>query len=712
MVSYGSQTGIGAFRGEEGGPAGQAGPTESDRQLARLRAQQQGRGNGLDFSALSQIMGAQSGLQEPLPPLDFEWTWRTANQRGFKLTPNTARGGLGLQRGRLGRAHTRMSDSSLITHARDEIVLPFETVEQVNNQTPFANHMLLHSHLDDREVMAPYMTPGGSVLYAELSAADPTIGRAATFSDGSTIYSMGSCIVQGYEHLLIMGNFGALFLRPSGGGMAPLSVGSVGTFKVTTTTQVPNTDGGRPPTHGNGVGPGMVTGNAGAALIGLGWHDESTTEIFLGLSFIQSPLPGNPLIVRSQKAVLLVPIEPSEADANPYTQNASKMLSNVGLGAHQAIGFGRVGNLPPAGYFWEFSSGGPAAPGFRSRIASVNAYGSDYQVHQLSGDRILGAAFNRQRGGMVINYGDRVAFWAGKEEDMQIFSDEPPLAGYRRWAVAVASRDGIDYAVVNELPYAIGAVAQGRIRARILRFDWDLRTWSAVGEWTTLTEDGLIRWNNGIPIPVGDAPAGPYGYMTAYGAPDFPIGAVTRAMHNYAVQAYYTRDLNQSLPLSGSFDLTWFHKFEPPAATNPFSLRGGDRNYSGATGLKVRWPAFIFEPGYEYVDKYVDYIDYGGEDTGGAGSAATIRIGEGGTLDETNPPPLHHTFASPINHQDRRREFGRNQTSLLFPQVELELLRGTANLTPQGLPFTIYGHVDLPQEPAQPGWLNPGRSAG
>lgn len=691
--------------GYGGEPQGQGvGPRNGESAQTRfILQQQQGRGNGLDFAALSQAQGVATGLHPPLPALDFAWTWKSKDglQQGWRVTVNTDRGGLEMQRGRLDVAHARTSQSSLIADF-EELVLPFETITQKNNQSAFSNQMLLHARLNDEAVMTPYLGFNGTQnVYSETSPSDPTV--IARVPLGGYVYSLATVVIAGVEHLIVLTAAGAFFYRD----LSQAPVASIGSFTTLS-------DAAPPGSSGTGGGWALGSGSPGAPVQGLAfpgttWGGGQTTSSYIGQAIIQSPAPGNPLLVRTSNALLAIPVEASQDNANVYTQVGSLMLSAIGLGACQPIGFQRVGNLQPAAYWWEYSAGGPATPGFRSRIASCDADGTFYQVHRLSVARILGAAGNPQRGSIVVNGGDRVVDWSGKETDLRIFGDESPKAGYKLFCVGVTCQDGQTYALVNELPYSIGGTAEGSVRSCWRRYDYELMRWRQVSEWLTLTNDGLITWANGQPFPVATSSAGPYGYMSAYGAPDLPFGPVTRALHSYAAQAAYTPDLTGQVALNASADVTWYHKFEAPAETNPFSLRGGVLTF--ATTGTSRKPAFVFPSGYEMADKYIDGIEWNGQDTGGVGSSVTIRIGEGGTLD--NPSgALHRTFVSPINHMDRAEKWPDNQTSLLFPQVEVTITRGLANLTPQAYPFTIYGHVDLPATDQPMAWMPPDRSLG
>ena len=78
---------------------------------------------GTDFFSLTNPQGPV-GFQEPLPPVQFEWLRDREDQysRVARVTVNSLRGGLGLQRDVVERAIQRLSESSLVTHANDEAI--------------------------------------------------------------------------------------------------------------------------------------------------------------------------------------------------------------------------------------------------------------------------------------------------------------------------------------------------------------------------------------------------------------------------------------------------------------------------------------------------------------------------------------------------------------------------------------------------------------
>ncbi len=641
------QQGTGRFPGQGGSSAPSQGGVSA--QTQEILRQQQAQTNGLDFYALSQISGVSS-YQEPIPPLDFQWTWQSSKQAGFKFTINSFRGGLEMQRGRIQSAHTRLAESSLVTHSHDMAVLPFATVQQTNLQTLFPANRLLHANYGGRTYLAPSFSTSGA-FFAEQSISDPTVVPISAGLSSVLLEAMGTVMVSGVQHLVVLTGQGMFFY--SGPNLAAQGVPSWLPVDKDGFQYIPN-------------------------------------------SFVQSPLPGNPLIMRSSRSIILVPTETTATNGNPYTQTASLMLKGAGLPQAWAIGFQRVGNLQPAGYFLEWD----AVNGrMITQVSSVNAYGTQYQVHHLSLNRLVGAAANPERGAIAFTDGYRVVDWSGRETDLQIFNDPFVNPGYREFCFGLRVKEGQLFAHINELPYSTGYVSQGRIRACERRYDYDLKQWHQVSEWVTFTQNGFISWEYGIPVAASQTP-GQDGYLSAMGTPDLPFGDITRAMHNYAT-------LN---PVSASAPLTWFHKFQEPAGTNPYSLRGLDQPFA-LTGAG-RSSAFIFPSGYEYADKYIDAVEWGGQDTGGTGSVITVRIGEGGRMDLTNPGPLAAVFTSPISHSSRWHPFNNNETALLFPQIEVELTRGIANLTPQGLPITIHGHVDLREQQPRHGWRPWGRSKG
>jgi len=701
---------------------GQLPPKKKDPTQA-LRERQQKRVNGIDFASFTSPQGV-IGYQEPLPDVDIRPTWgpkETAPglwQQGFALTIRSQRGGLEMQRGFVGAAHTRQSQSTMVSHSSDEMILSFAVEQQTNYQTVFSNYNILSCTFQDRLIMAPFLGAGAQEIriYVETSATDPTVISILlnNTSAPTYIFSIGTARFAGQEILVIMTNQGAFFYS----GIAPVVI--VASSRYFNTILEPATE----PTSWVDVQQ-----NPGGTVTGFGWlpGTPAVTQLVVGMSFVQSGIPGSPLIVRGSGTIILVPTEGTEANTNPYTQDASLILNNVGLSNHQSLGGLAAGGREPAYYWWETNNGGPASQGpFTSRITYVDAYGFNYKVLELSLPRILGCATMKQRGGMAFEDGYHGIFWNGREEDLGLFADEAPVEGYTLFCTGVYEQDGQLYAEINELPnpdsassYGTG-IGEGRIRAQKRRYDFDLKRWFSISDWLTLTENGLIRWNNGVPVPVGDPTDGKYGFMSAYGAPWLPMGRVTRYMHNHVMPPRYSADLTQIMPLpsSGNYVATWTRKFEPPAGVNPYSFRGSDKPYADS-GVS-RTPGIMFDGDALYANKYLDGIETGMQDTGGPGSGLTVRCAEHGHLDDVDSngdrTALSHTFNNGLPHAARYREFRNNRTAFMIPQFEFEGFRdddadGADNtLTPQFLPFTAYFHVDLPDRFEPPAIEASGRS--
>lgn len=694
------------------GPQSQNGPSAAD--ISRqVLAQAQGRNNGLDFTSLTTVPGVQ-GYQEPLPGLDFQWLWQNETQAAFALTIRSMRGGLNMQRDNIEKAHVRQASSSLVSHARDELILAFDYEQQTNHQAVFSNYNVLHCMFKDRLVMAPFLGPGESEfkVFAETSATDPTIKEINFGATAGPIYvfSIGTARYGGTEYFLMMTNGGTLVVDD-------LESPTTGTTILAFNTLIT-------PSEAPVYWQDTVVGPA-ATVSGFGWTGghSATYQAIVGMSFVQSPLPGNPLIVRGNDSFILVPTEVQPGSNAPiFGQTASLMLKKTGLGNHQALGFVAAGGRQSRAYWWETNNGGPAVDGsFKSRISSCNAYGADYQVHEMSLNRIIGAAALRRRGKLGLTDGYQVITWDGSEDDLGIFNDEAPSDSYTLFCTGLYEDSGQLYVEINELPRADNAnqygesIGQGRIRACKRRYDFDLKKWHQISDWLTLTDDGLIRWFNGVPIPVGDPTDLHYGFMSCYGAPDLPFAKTTRTMHNHMMPPRYSTDLSQrlGLPITGQYEATWTNKFEPTAGQNPYSFRGSDKDF--ASGGVARTPGLIWNGEARYANKYFDEIEWGGVDSGGADSKVIVRIGEYDHMDDVdsagNRPVLEHEFKNGLSHDQRRRRFGANRTAHLFPQIEIEIVRGSDHtLTMQALPITLYGHVDFPVHDFKPAQTPVGRS--
>lgn len=677
-----------------GGPQDNADQT-NQRELTRLQNQN----NGLDVEGLTRVSGVED-YQEPLPGLDLLWLSQSDTQAYFALTIKSFRGGLEMQRGSIEEAHLRQAMSEgVISHSQDELILSFDIESQASLQTPFNNYNMLHVNFLDREIMCAFL---GSQLYVETSGVDPTIIQMPTGSY-APVYSLAVVRFGGRDYLAISTTSGIYFRD----GIET----STQTGPIFFRNQVaPESDpfGGKYMLEIPGAGGGSHT--TVDVIQGWNWRNGQTAESFIPQNVVQSPVPGSPLIARSSTHVIQVPTQ-DENGAVSFTQPCAIMQRNVGLGNSQPLGWLTLSGMTTRLYYWETNTGGPASNSvFKSRLTSVDASGYRYRVHELSLPRILGCAPMRQLGAVAIEDGYHVVLWNGRERDLGLFADEPPTPGFTLFCVGLHELEGQLVAAIAELPSAgtspLGAgIGEGRIRTCMRRYDFGLRRWFQLSEWTVLTENGHIRWTNGVPIPVGNTANNPqHGFMPAYGSPDLPWGKVTRYLHNHMMPARYTYNLGAtlSLPPAGSFTSTWYRKFEPPASVNAYSYRGS-KPYTDYG--RTRTPGLIFPGRSRWANKYFDAIEYLGQDTGGPGSLTRISLGEYGHLDDVNSdglrPLISREFSHDLNHAQRRMPLNNNLTPTMIPQIEAELLRdddavGSDNtLTQQALPFTLYGHVDF-----------------
>lgn len=624
-----------------GGPNKQA-------QQALARLQQQG-GNNVDLSGLGTV---PVGNQEPLPAPDFAWLPITMpqNQRAFSLTWNSFRPGLGMQKAPVAQGLQRLSTSSLITNAADEVILPWatETQDDQGFNGPYAVNVvplkLASAVFKGKQVIgARQYFP----LLSETSRSDPTLGIYGGAT--ATAYCLTPFQINGQDCLI----------QGGGGGYGVWD--SVNPFHTLT-------EGSFHCTDANG---GFTSGADG---------------------IVQSPLPGNPLIIRSGGLLGLVPSYNPLAPLG-FDGIGARMFQNLPYCAG-SLGMQKVGGRTARAYFTESYHGGDTL-----QIGSVDAYGFNHEVLPLPMKNLLGAGIMRDGLGFVSLR--RAGFWNGQFQDLGVFTNAPRSSMYEEVIIGMYTQDDQFLVEINELPRDDGTgVVLGRVRRCVRRYDFDTKRWSQVSDWQTLCDPGWIAWNfegppNGSSYPVPVVVDGVRGVMSAYSNTTLPSGSDTGYLHGYAQVGQFDNDGISYQPVD-SWPLTWFHKFQEVPGTNPYAQ---DEVRPRAASGELRGPGLIFPGEAMWADKYMDAIYWGGIDSGGPGSITRIRVAEYGHMDDVdsagNRTAIKFDFAYGLPHADRRREWPSNRTSLLFPQVSIEIIGGDDNtLTPQALPITLIAHVD------------------
>lgn len=634
--------------------------SNTDKALEALR--QPGAGTDL-ISLLSG--GPQVTGQEALPPLDFVWTWESATQKGFRLTINSLRGGLNVQRERIEKGHVRLSASSLISHHTDELILPWETQQADGHLSGAGGHgETIHAHIGGQLYVISMNSPK---LFRETSQTDATLEQ---YPSGYSNYwqnlsGIGSGGLTGINRLLFRGNESLAISAKSGVAMYFLSV-----------------SGGNHSVHIWDLSTAVPGGNVGGPIV-------------------QTPLPGDPFILWLQGGgIYLVGSDQGGLPTDGTLLNKRLITSYGADVVLDSIGFARVGGSEPRAWWMIRGTGVMTGAGQSGAkyIVSTDSYGSNKQRLDLPVPGILSASLGR--GGMAVSNSDQVFFFDGRWEPLRIFDNVKPVPGYFYYCAGIRFVDDALFAETNIVPNLYREIDIGTnpsyawpeavVPRQLWRYDFDIRQWAPVSEityWRRNAGHGGGRMGEAILGPTSQVPA-----------TDLAFGPVTRTFHIFAS--------NWSEPVQ-----PFLRIFQQPASVNPYSLQGGTRTFAESGYAET--PGLIFPSGAEYLDKYFTHAYWGGKDSGGSGSYVKVEIAEHTRLDTR---PLHHEFNAGLNHASRRRVWDAKdqQTSFMIPQIRVTINRGTSTLTAQALPLTFEGYVDKePSEEKRPGIWNRifGRSA-
>jgi len=409
-------------------------------------------------------------------------------------------------------------------------------------------------------------------------------------------------------------------------------------------------------------------------------------------SLIQVPLPGDPVLVRVINQIFL---KANDQLTTAFGTNAL-MAANLQY-PHRAIGAYAIGGRPVRAYWFETANSSV----IHNRITSTNLYGTDYQHFFTSMDgRITGV--DAGMGGLLLTDSERVIFTNGSEHDLRILHDVKHYPGYFYYVAGVKFVDNIPFAEVNRVPIEydimwntygadlIEPPSEDPVYRALWRFDWEIGQWSQVSEWTTWdVAPGVDASGEGN---FGRSPQSNMinAHVSAWPKTSLPYSPSTRYFHIFSAAG----DTNPEA-----------RKFQEPVGTNPYSWRQNDHDF-GEEGT-IDFPGLLFPPGTEYVDKYLDAIEWGGQDTGGTASVTTVYVAEHGRIDELDPPPFKAEFRKNLSHASRIIPFPANQTSMLFPQVRAKIERGSeTDKTPQAFPITIHGHIDIEPQGERPSWIS------
>lgn len=659
-------------------------PNSQNKQSAAQEAtMNQGSGDIVGLTA-----GSESrGFQDSLPDLDLRTTWFRPGdkdsgapaQQGYALTIRSMRGGLQMQKDFVSRAHLRQAESTLQSQLADQLILQFETeVQATPDYSASVFGRILHTNFNGQLVMVLQGSNvnGQIIFYHETSITDPTI--TSTTVAGIVGVQINSMTVMDFGPIrrLVLG---ITYTAGQGGGnpFGYLSFASLNSVPLYAASQY------------------EVPGSSPVFY-----------SPFAVASMVRSPLPSRPLIIKSLESTWLQPVInadlPDWASGGGDGLEPATIMNNAWAGGDTwPIGVQKVGGSQPRIYYLSFDGTWAGL-----NLVSCDAFGMTNQYHDLSLQRLLGGVGIPARQLLALHSDDSVILWDGREKDTGIFYNEKSPNGYYCIVRSLGQKNGALYAVVNEIPlpnaagdaagiplgYSAGQLGRGSVRTCIRMYDFDLERWFQVSDWTILSEDGFIRKDYGYgPQPVVLAGISAYSFITALGSPDMPISEGTGNI---------VTPIIASTPLPIPNRISWLTKFEPIKSVNPYSYQGSSKSFA-ASG-RARTPGLLMDGENLYLDKYIDEVYSGADDSGGVGSSWYIAIGEYGHLDDVDSNGdrtcLIATFEKGLVHASRRYPFQTNQSSLMNMQIEFGITRGeTANLTPQILPATVYFHVDLPE---------------
>ena len=585
---------------------------------------------------------AQAAYQEPLPALDLEWTWSkpatetTPAQRGFRYTWNTARAGLNMRRDLIEKAFARLVEQSLVTHVADEAILPWKTITQAGvNPAPVQidnNAPVLWTLFRGRVVFSARNIGNARVWYEK---DDGTFAEMPTVNrePNDSVVNITSVTVAGVNYLVIVTTKYTVFYTAPTGGSAHI------------------------------------------------WQSLDVGIIPYGI--VQTPAPGGAMVIASGATMLLVPADFSNFPLTPdqFTKYVVGYNTSDGIQTQISPRPVKLGGGQPR--CWFLVEGG--AGYFTRYIQSYDIYGVNRERLETSMWDIMGADIGRR--GLVFHNLDRVVFYDNKERDLQIFFNSIPPAGYSYIVNGVKWVDDQVFCEVCQVPNIMAqdnggtghnAEANYTTYHSLWRFDFAIGKWAQTTEWASwqgYTGNPEQRISNLI-----------FGAMSLTPAVQMMFSQFTR-MFSFPFMDYFPNPFQD------------MHRFyQQPASVNPSAQLGTGRDV--ASSGRIRSPGLLFPQDTRYANKYIDEVWWGGEASGGAGSKLDFYWGEYGHLDDTDSngrrQAMHAEFLDGLKHEQRHWMFHLNQSSVMIPQLEMDITRGTSDLSIQGFPLTILGHVDLP----------------
>lgn len=420
----------------------------------------------------------EGSYNDPLPEIDFRWTWQTKNQAGFAYTINSLSNGFDRQRGKFEDTAFDIAASSLLTHHSNDVNLPF-LVETANldyqKGSLSFNGSLISTVFRGRAIWAAYRT---GAVFAETSTSDSTpvqILSSYVSQPNNIIHSLKVATIDSIECLVVTTS------HPSGAAVYAFS----------------NLD------------PETLHFSAVSAVTPIGFDGW----------LLQVPLSKQPILVRQNNFYHLIRSDWGTLAPALSTVTLTNTIRGI---SSRLIGLGSIGGRPP--YVYTIEAGG--------RIAYTDVYGMRFSWFQgMDLPYVYQAALVRNG---LISLGDnRIIFYDGHPWDTRIFRDPEPVSGYYYQCMGFHVVEDTIFADVNlastsQLGQHVDLAGVPNTKRQTWRLDFDRMRWSPVSEWTeipnysTAPAWGVNPTVTGRTVFNGTAPS--------YDA-SLPYGPNTRTLH-------------------------------------------------------------------------------------------------------------------------------------------------------------------------------------
>ncbi len=413
-------------------------------------------------------------LQRALPGSKFEFIQSEQDRSvvAWRWTIFDWRGGLNMQLGEVGDAHTRLASSTGVSQVQGYAHPPFLTTLQNTITTTTPDTQFWANHLNRLFLT----TTGGAGALAASKLLGETSSTNPVLID-TTYAPAGAGFISGLWAPVYLGN-----------SATPNMVVGLSTAADVLSVM------GSPPTS---------IGQMEAATAGL-------------TGFIQLALPGQPYLAQAGASMLY------GLGSGALGQNAQVMQNPITPGWQAIASFQWAGRK--ARVYWRKPVGIStvqtmlgASPGVWE-LVSTNPYGTDTQYHDLGLTNITGIGIVRD--GFVATDDDRIIFHNGRPEELGWKSDRTHVTSqtYKTRGLRIIDK--------RELIAEVNLYGAAATTLRFWeRYDWDLKAWQAISAQTAITDGasttGLLSSRGSPLMPFSPSTrnlhaAGGSGVTTAY----------------------------------------------------------------------------------------------------------------------------------------------------------------------------------------------------